>query len=238
MHVPPSPHSLLSLPAAMLTGGLACIPARAGSKGIAHKNIQDLGGKPLLAYSIERAWQTPGVSRVIVSTDSPVIRDIAIKWGAEVPFLRPESLAGDKADLAEATRHTLAELQRTGYQPNFLITLLPTHPFRTRSLMQRTVEKLSQGFHEFLTVRPIAAHQYRFATMAADGRMRPLAKELFRKTYYRPYGLVHAVRLDLRFHKALYLEHVTDPVMLIDIDTPDDLERARTVLRERRFCFE
>ena len=72
---------------------LAIIPARGGSKGIPGKNIKELNGKPLMAYTIEEALKCPEIDRVVVSTDSKEIAQVAEKYGAEVPFMRPAQLA-------------------------------------------------------------------------------------------------------------------------------------------------
>ena len=74
---------------------LAIIPARGGSKSIPKKNIVDLHGIPLIAHSINTAKQTPSINKTIVSTDSEEIKDISLKFGAEVPFLRPADIAQD-----------------------------------------------------------------------------------------------------------------------------------------------
>ena len=72
---------------------IALIPARGGSKGLPNKNIKILNGKPLIAYTIEAALQTKEISRVIVSTDYENIKEVALQYGAEIPFLRPNFLA-------------------------------------------------------------------------------------------------------------------------------------------------
>lgn len=75
---------------------LAIIPARGGSQGIPHKNILPLAGKPLIAHTIERAYQVPSINRVIVSTDDPKIADMARACGAEI-VMRPAEISGDLA---------------------------------------------------------------------------------------------------------------------------------------------
>jgi len=77
---------------------LAIIPARSGSKSIPHKNIRSLGGKPLIAYSIEHALRSLLINRVIVSTDSGYYAEIARSFGAEVPFLRPAEFSNRPDD--------------------------------------------------------------------------------------------------------------------------------------------
>ena len=76
---------------------IAIIPARSGSKGIKNKNLKKLGNHPLLAYSIAAAKLAVKIDRVIVSTDSEIYADVAISYGAEVPFLRPKDLSKDKS---------------------------------------------------------------------------------------------------------------------------------------------
>ena len=112
---------------------LALIPARGGSKGIPKKNIKILGGKPLLAHSIEFARNIPDIERIIVSTDNEEIAEIAIKYGAEVPFLRPAELADDAAPMYQTVKHTLEFLKEQGFDYEYLALLQPTSPFRLRS---------------------------------------------------------------------------------------------------------
>lgn len=110
---------------------LAVIPARSGSKSVKDKNIRIMNGKPMLAYSIEQALHSKKIDRVIVSTDSPLYRDIALKYGAEVPFLRPAEISQDKSLDIEVFRHALNWLKENeGYEVNICVHLRPTHPIR------------------------------------------------------------------------------------------------------------
>ncbi|MDH4233696.1 MAG: acylneuraminate cytidylyltransferase family protein [Gallionella sp.] len=88
------------------------IGARAGSKGLAGKNIRPLLGKPLIAWSIEQAKACPEITRVVVSTDSDAIADVARSYGAEVPFMRPADLANDTAGKWSVWQHALEECDR------------------------------------------------------------------------------------------------------------------------------
>ena len=87
---------------------LCVIGARGGSKGLANKNIRPLLGKPLIAWSIEQAMACPEIDRVVVSTDSPAIAEVAQAYGADVPFMRPAELANDTAGKWQVWRHALA----------------------------------------------------------------------------------------------------------------------------------
>ena len=110
---------------------LAVIPARLGSKGLLDKNILPLRGHPLLAYSIVAATSADCVTRVICSTDSKKYAEIAIKYGAEVPFLRPKRDARDDSTDFDVFFHLLEQLQKNeNYNPDIIIQLRPTSPLR------------------------------------------------------------------------------------------------------------
>lgn len=110
---------------------LALIPARGGSKSIPKKNIAPLGGRPLIAYSIDVAKQSRLITRVIVSTDDPEIRRVAQDLGAEAPFLRPAEFAQDDTPDLPVFQHALAWLEaQEGYRPEVVVQLRPTSPLR------------------------------------------------------------------------------------------------------------
>jgi N-acylneuraminate cytidylyltransferase len=116
---------------------VALIPARAGSKRVPNKNIRLLDGHPLLAYSICAALDSGVFRRVIVSTESPEIAELAKRYGAEVPFLRPAEFAGDKSPDIEWIRHLLGELAARGEGADCFSILRPTSPFRRPDTIQR-----------------------------------------------------------------------------------------------------
>ena len=110
---------------------LAVIPARAGSKSVPHKNIREIGGKPMLAHSIDHALASRYINRVIVSTDSEEYAAIAKEYGAEVPFLRPAEYATDTALDYDVFYHALTWLNdHEGYKPDIVVQLRPTYPIR------------------------------------------------------------------------------------------------------------
>lgn len=113
------------------------IPARAGSKRVPNKNIRLLNGHPLLAYSICAALDSKVFQRVVVSTDSQEIADQARRYGAEVPFLRPEEFAGDKSPDIDWLRHLLRELAAAGQGTDCFSILRPTSPFRRPDTIRR-----------------------------------------------------------------------------------------------------
>lgn len=110
---------------------LAIIPARSGSKGIIDKNIKDLNGKPLMAYTIEAAQDSNIFACIHVSTDSDLYADIARKFGADVPFLRIPALSTDEAGTMDAVRFVVNEYINLGRQFETVTILQPTSPLRT-----------------------------------------------------------------------------------------------------------
>lgn len=110
---------------------LAIITARSGSKGLKDKNIRQLKGKELMAYSILAAQKSGMFEEIYVSTDSDLYADIARKWGANVPFLRSESISGDKASSWDAVREAVAEYEKMGKAFDTITLLQPTSPLRT-----------------------------------------------------------------------------------------------------------
>ena len=124
---------------------LAIIPARGGSKGLPGKNILPLAGHPLIAYSIKAALDSPGITRVIVSTDSEEIAEVARQYGAEVPFIRPDEYAQDHSLDIDAFAHALLWLQENeGYTPDQVVQLRPTSPIRYVDDIENCIQKLAQ----------------------------------------------------------------------------------------------
>lgn len=120
---------------------LALIPARGGSKRLPGKNIKCLAGKPLIAWSIDFARAQDEIDDVIVSTDSQDIAEVARKFGADVPWLRPASLASDTASSVDVVKHALNELQNAGRQFEYLVLMQPTTPFRDPAMLQEALIK-------------------------------------------------------------------------------------------------
>ena len=110
---------------------IALIPARGGSKGLPGKNIRNLNGKPLIAYTIEAAKKAKCIDEVIVTTDSKEIASIALEYGADVPFLRPSELATDTSSAIDVYLHAIEWISKTkNISIEKFMVLLPTTPFR------------------------------------------------------------------------------------------------------------
>lgn len=120
---------------------MVLIPARGGSKGVPQKNLRVVGGKPLIYWSIIDALKSRHVDRVIVSTDCMEIAQVAQKFGAEVPFLRPEYCARDESSTEDVIYHCLKHFGGEGsYFPDSVVLLQPTSPYRIEGTIDRSIE--------------------------------------------------------------------------------------------------
>lgn len=119
---------------------VAIIPARSGSKGVPNKNINLLGDFPLISYSIAAGKLTPEIDRVIISTDSQEYADLAVSYGAEAPFLRPESISGDKSSDLDFVLHALQWFKDNEKEiPEYIVHLRPTTPLRVPEIMSEAI---------------------------------------------------------------------------------------------------
>jgi pseudaminic acid cytidylyltransferase len=124
---------------------VAIIPARGGSKRIPKKNIKEFFGKPLIAYSIQTALQSSLFDEVIVSTDDEEIAQVARKYGALTPFVRPKELSDDFTGTGAVVAHALGYLQENGYEIDFLCTIYATAPFLEEKYLRLGLEKLKDS---------------------------------------------------------------------------------------------
>lgn len=125
---------------------VAFIFARGGSKGLPKKNVRILNGKPLIAWSIEQALAVPRINRVIVSTDCAEILSVAVKYGAEVPFLRPAELAGDSTPEWHAWQHALNYLREIdGSMPDAMVSVPTTAPLRSVGDIENCIDEYEKG---------------------------------------------------------------------------------------------
>ena len=141
---------------------IAFVFARGGSKGLPGKNLRMLGGKPLIAWAIQHGLAVSRISRVIVSTDSQEIAEVAREHGAEVPFLRPTELAQDNSPEWLAWRHALAyvEAEASGL-PDAMVSLPATAPLRTPDDVDRCLDAFFQGDADVvITVSPAHRSPY------------------------------------------------------------------------------
>jgi len=226
------------------------IPARSGSKGVPKKNIKLLGGYPLIAYSIIASRLSSKIQRTVVSTDSQQFAEIALSYGAEVPFLRPKEISKDDSIDLEWVKHALEWFQTYGgYQPEYLVALAPPTPLRDPVLIDAAIDKIIQ--HNEATalrsVHQIGDSAYKFLGIK-DGFLtglfpddpRPeyydLPRQMFPPTYY-PNGYVdilksQAVMNSGKLHGAKVLPFLTPDIG--DIDRPEDFDFIEFVLGKEK----
>jgi CMP-N,N'-diacetyllegionaminic acid synthase len=151
---------------------VALIPARGGSKSVKLKNLHELGGKPLIQWSIEVARSTPAIDRVIVSTDHPQIAEAARAMGAEVA-MRPDELASDTALAIDVLRHHIRKLRAEGESAKWMTLLEPTAPFRLpRDILACLDQLATRDLESVATFMSAHLNPHRAWTIE-DGRPRP-----------------------------------------------------------------
>jgi CMP-N,N'-diacetyllegionaminic acid synthase len=225
---------------------LGIIPARGGSKGIPRKNIADLGGHPLIAWTAVAATGAQGLERVIVSTDDAEIAATAGKYGVEVPYLRPPEISSDTASATEVIRHALNFYAAQDIWYDAVAYLQPTSPFRRSghisdalALFARlspdtlvSVQQVPHNMSAGSVMRPLGASPDLFLESPAGQKLRRQDKEvLFARN--GPAILVCSAA-DVLQRDRLYGENVVgfpmDGISSHDIDEPLDLDIARCLL--------
>lgn len=137
---------------------IAIITARGGSKRIPRKNIRKFCGKPIIAYSIEAALKSNVFDEVMVSTEDEEIKDIALRFGAKVPFMRSEKNAGDMTMTHEVVLEVLDEYSKIGKEFDYVCCIYPTAPFITDKKLQESFEKIIKTGAD--TVLPVVAFSF------------------------------------------------------------------------------
>jgi CMP-N,N'-diacetyllegionaminic acid synthase len=157
---------------------IALVPARAGSKRVQNKNIRVLGAHPLLAYTLAAARESGIFGEVLVSTDSPLIAEVAAHYGAAVPFLRPAAMATETSPDIEWLEYTLAELRTRGRRYDAFSILRPTSPFRKPETIRRAWRQFldTPGIDSLRAVEKCAQHPYKMWVLQGE-RMEPFVRE-------------------------------------------------------------
>lgn len=223
---------------------LALIPARGGSKGIPRKNLASLGGRPLIAWTIDCARRARGVERVVVTTDCAEIAAAARAAGAEAPFLRPAALARDATPGIDPLLHALDWLAyHENYRPGWVLNLQPTSPLRAPADVEAACELAQKpGVTSVVSVTPSPAHPYWCKRIEGDGRLVDFhadAPDATRRQElpeaYLLNGAIYLARREaLVRERSFYTERTFALVMprerSVDVDTPFDLELAEWLL--------
>lgn len=156
---------------------LAVVPARSGSKGIPFKNIQKLAGKSLLEYTIETAKQSKKVNKILVSTDSLQIAKLAKLAGAEAPFLRPKNISGSSSSTIDTIKHVLKYFSKN-YEPDIIVILQPTSPFRTPIMIDTAITLLQKS-------------KATSVVSVSKGKIHPYQSFFYAKNFLKPFKANH-----------------------------------------------
>lgn len=226
---------------------LGVITARGGSKGIPKKNIKKLGGKPLIAYTIDTSKKSKLLTTCIVSTDDDEIADVCKMYGASVPFMRPKELANDTATHQPVLKHAVEFIEKhNNVSVDYVVILQPTSPFRTVDDLDDVIRKLidtnadsavslvelTSDSHPVKAKKIIGDKVESYSIPEEEGTRRqdlPVA--------YRRSGAVYVMKRDLIVKEGrLYGDFVTGCIVprerSIDIDTMFDWMRAEYMLED------
>jgi CMP-N-acetylneuraminic acid synthetase len=178
---------------------LGIIPARGGSKTIPKKNIRLLNGKPLIAHAIEAGLKSKYLNRIVVSTDSEEIGEIAQKYGAEFMFLRPKELAGDSTGDLPIIQHALEWLEKNERESvDKIIYLRPTTPFKTSQTIDACILKMEENEYSGLrtVTRVGGVHHPYWMYKSEQAILKPFCPEIDIKNYYQRQLLPECFRLN------------------------------------------
>ena len=228
----------------MIGKGIAIITARGGSKRIPRKNIKEFCGKPIIAYSIEAALQSSIFDEVMVSTDDEEIKDIALSYGAQVPFMRSEATSNDMASTYEVLLEVLGEYEKLGKSFEYVCCIYPTAPFITPDKLKESLNKLKETNAD--TVLPVVVFSFPpqrcFVIRNGNAEFKWPENRLVRsqdmERWYHDCGQYYFVRTD-RFLKThnLIMEHtvpiIVDEMEVQDIDNYEDWELAELKYKMR-----
>ncbi len=226
---------------------IAIIPARGGSKRLPKKNVLDLGGKPLIAWTIEAVRSCPIVDEVMVTTDDEEIANVAKKYGANVPFLRPAILAGDTATSFDAIKHAIDYYKHElGREFDFVILLQPTSPLRKSENILDAIELLIQKNSDAVISVCEVDHSPLWANtlpsdLCLDKFLRDDVKNMRSQDlpkYYRLNGAIYICRTErLLEEKSFFISnnnyaYVMHKEESVDVDDLFDFKMAKCIMSE------
>lgn len=222
---------------------LAIIPARAGSKGLPGKNIKSLCGKPLIAWTIEAAIKSKYIDKVIVSTDSENIANISKKYGAKVPFLRPDCLATDDSKSINVIKHAISFFKD---EYEVIIYLQPTSPLRTSDDIDDAIAELNINDTKAIISVCEVEHPVQWTGRLPDNLcMKNFIKNKYRnknrqelERFYRLNGAIYISDIEYFKNQSSFLGNQTYAYKMsqeksIDIDSIVDFKLAEILLRSQ-----
>jgi pseudaminic acid cytidylyltransferase len=229
---------------------VAVIPARGGSRRIPRKNVRPFCGKPVIGWVIETARASSLFDHVLVSTDDAEIREVALQYGGECPFVRPASLADDYTVTSAVIGHATRWALDAGWAVDAVCCMYATAPFIDAGDLRRGLDALISGEWAFaVAATTFAAPIQRAFTQRSDGGIEMYLPEQFNtRTQDLPVTLHDAAqfywgRPDAWLDGRRIFDRWSVPVMIPrwrvqDIDEPEDWQRAESVFRQLRHVTE
>lgn len=226
---------------------LAIIPARGGSKRIKEKNIREVGGKPLIAHTIEQVDRSSFIDKSVISTDCDKIENVAKEYGGNVPFERPSNLATDTSPTSEAINHALDWFEARDEEFDVVCVVQVTSPLRAATDLDEGLSALeTSSATSVVAVSEYLTPPYWAVTMDDKGRIQPrfescplwesdTVRSQDLQTLYHPNGSFFAAYVDVwndkqSFYTSDTLAHVMPPMRGFDIDEPWELEMVRGMM--------
>lgn len=224
---------------------LAVVPARGGSKGIKLKNLRTVCGVPLVAHAGHVVAQCEFIDRAVVSTDHAEIVRIAVEAGLAAPFLRPDSLSGDRVGDKDVLVHALTTMEQLdGARYDIVVMLQPTSPSRTPQHVRKTLSRLVKGgFDAVWTVSETdsKSHPLKQLVVDSEGRLdwydgacaAIVARQELKPVYHRngiAYAITRACLLEQNTIKGQRTGALIIDEHVINIDTEYDLELANFLM--------
>ena len=222
---------------------LVIIPARGGSKGIPHKNIKPLAGKPLIYYTIDVARAVANDSDICVSTDDEEIIRCVDDYGLKVPFVRPAELATDTAGTYEVLLHAVDFYEKQGRKYENVLLLQNTSPFRTAEDVKRAMELYREDIDMVVSVKEIVSPYYNSFEEDENGFLRQISngiKYVRRQDAPKTYeynGAVYLINIESLKRESLgefkhCVKYVMDDTHSVDLDTMLDWKYAEFIIKE------
>lgn len=225
---------------------LVIIPARGGSKGIPHKNIKPLNGKPLIHYTIDEAREIVGDDDICVSTDAPEIIKCVEDYGLKVPFVRPEELATDTAGTYEVLLHALSFYEIQGRHYDVVLLLQNTSPFRKAEQIKEALALYNDNVDMVVSVKECAANPYYCVFEEGNNGYLHVCKgdgNIFRRQdapkVYEYNGAIYIMNAEklktTHMHKMQKrVKYVMDDLSSFDLDTMWDWQMAESIINQKK----
>ena len=232
---------------------MGIIGIRSGSKGVLHKNIRHLAGKPLVGWILDAARQSKYMNRVVVSTDSPDYAAVATSFGADVPYLRPAELAADESPEFEYVKHMVEWLDKNeGYRPDIVVRMMATIPLQSAEDIDAVIGKLIEDpkSDSAVVIAEARQHPIKALRIIDDGEggqklvsystgsgreVTPLARQNYEKAYFRANIIACRRRVIFDTNSLtgdLVRFHIIPQERAVDIDNPIDFYVTEQLMKK------